>query len=73
VQLQSAVRFRREHREQPGAAHRLVNLAGEPPVRLGAGGVLLDERPDAFHCVKKMRHVTCSHGALPRLRATPAS
>jgi hypothetical protein len=68
VQLHAAVRFRREHGEETGAMQGVVDLARKPPIRLSAGGVLLNDGAEAFDGVQEvLRRITRWHGILPWL------
>jgi hypothetical protein len=74
VELQTAIGFRGEHREQAGIVHCLIDRAGKLPIGFGSRGVFGDQRADALDRTEQITEgLICHDRSLPALCDIPES
>ena len=72
VQLEPAIGFRGEHREQTGIVHGLIDRVRKAPIRLGGSGVFGDQRADALDLAEQITDgLICHYRSFPVLISSP--
>jgi hypothetical protein len=68
VELQTAIGFWGEHREEAGIIHCLINGTRKLPIAFGSRGMFGDQRGDALDCAEQITEGLISHDkSLPYL------